>query len=78
MLLKGELGSAVDEVLYEAKKAIGKQYETGLNEVAKAIKNDKVNVIPVHKAIDGFLKANANPLGGSNLDDATIKLVIKH
>lgn len=75
VLLKGELGSAVDEVLYEAKKAIGKQYETGLNEVAKAIKNDKVNVIPVHKAIDGFLKANANPLGGSNLDDATIKLL---
>jgi hypothetical protein len=75
VLMKGELGNSVNSLLYEGKKAIGKQYDTGLKEIAKSIKNDKVNVIPIHKAIDNFVKGHANPLGGSNLDEATLKLL---
>lgn len=75
VLMKGELGASVNSLLYEGKKAIGKQYDTGLKEVAKSIKNDKINVIPIHKAIDNFIKGHANPLGGSNLDEATLKLL---
>lgn len=75
VLMKGELGASVNALLYEGKKAIGKQYDTGLKEVAKSIKNDKVNVIPIHKSIDSFIKGHVNPLGGSNLDEATLKLL---
>lgn len=75
VLMKGELGASVNALLYEGKKAIGKQYDTGLKEVAKSIKNDKVNVIPIHKSIDSFIKGHVNPLGGNNLDEATLKLL---
>ena len=73
--LKGELGESVDNVLYEAKKSLGKQYEIGLKEVEGLIKNDKVNVIPIHNALDGFLKSKTNDLGGSVLQNDALRVI---
>lgn len=73
--LKGELGESVDNVLYEAKKSLGKQYEIGLREVESLIKNDKVNVIGIHEALEGFLKSKTNKLGGSSLQNDALRII---
>jgi hypothetical protein len=75
VLMKGELGSAIDNVFAEGKKALSKQYELGLNDVISSLRNDTVNVIPIHNAIDGFIKSYSSKLGGSELQDGTIKIL---
>lgn len=75
VLMKGELGAAIDSVFMEGKKALGKQYELGLNDVITSLNNNTVNVLPIHKAIDGFIKSYSSKLGGSELQDGTMKLL---
>jgi hypothetical protein len=73
--LKGELGESVDNVLYEAKKSLGKQYEIGLREVEGLIKNDTVNVLPIYNALEGFLKSKRNKLGNSSLQKDALRVI---
>lgn len=75
VLMKGELGAAIDNVFMEGKKALGKQYELGLNDVMSALTNSTINVLPIHKSIDGFIKSYSSKLGGTQLQDGTIKLL---
>lgn len=75
VMMKGELGAAVDSLFHEAKQGLSKQYELGLNEVQRMLKNDKVNVIPIHNAIDGFVKSYSQKIGKSALQDGTLSLL---
>lgn len=75
VLLKGELGDAVHSVFVEGKKALGKQYELGLNDVMSSLTNNTINVLPIHKSIDGFIKSYSSKLGKTQLQDGTIKLL---
>lgn len=75
VLMKGELGASIDSVFMEGKKALGKQYELGLNDVMSSLTNNTINVLPIHKSIDGFIKSYSSKLGGTQLQDGTIKLL---
>ena len=77
VLMKGELGASIDSIFMEGKRALGKQYELGLNGVMSSLTNNNINVLPVHKSIDGFLKSYTNKLGGSDLQDGTVSLLKK-
>jgi hypothetical protein len=75
VMMKGELGASVDSLFHEAKQGLSKQYELGLNEVQRMLKNDKVNVIPIHNAIDVFVKSYSQKIGDSALQDGTLSLL---
>lgn len=51
VLRADQLGSQVEDVLFEAKKVISKQYENGLDEVLQKLGNDKVDVGEIYKAL---------------------------
>lgn len=74
VLLKGELGESIHSVFVEGKKALGKQYELGLDDVMSSLTNNTINVLPIHEALDRFIKPYASKLG-SQLQGGTIQIL---
>lgn len=69
------LGEAVSNVLSEAKSAIGKQYELGLDEVSALLKNKKVDAAPIYKRLDSLLKSKSIKLGGTSLQPESVAVL---
>jgi len=75
VLVKGELGQSVTNIFSEAKTALSKQYELGLDSVMGQLKNDMLDVTPIHNSLDTLLKSKSIKLGGSSLQKETTRLL---
>ena len=74
-LIVRKLGAGVNNIFGEAKKSLSRQYELGLDSVMGKLKNDMLDVSPIHKALDSVIKSSSNKLGGTSLQKETISLL---
>ena len=71
-LNKMELGQSVEGIFKEAKSALSKQYEIGLDSVMAKSANDMVDVTPIYNTLNRFINAKSTIIGNS-LQDSTLK-----
>ena len=71
-LNKMELGQSVEGIFKEAKSALSKQYEIGLDSVMAKSANDMVDVTPIYKTLDRLIKSKSTIIGNT-LQDSTLK-----
>ena len=71
-LNKMELGQSVEGIFKEAKAALSKQYEVGLDSVKAKSATDLVDVSPIYKTLDRLIKSKSTIIGNT-LQDSTLK-----
>ena len=71
-LNKMELGQSVEGIFKEAKSALSKQYEIGLDSVVADSANDMVDITPIYNTLNRFINAKSTIIGNS-LQDSTLK-----
>ena len=71
-LNKMELGQSVEGIFKEAKSALSKQYEIGLDSVMAKSANDMVDITPIYRTLDRLIKSKSTIIGNT-LQDSTLK-----
>ena len=64
-LNKMELGQTVEGIFKEAKSALSKQYEIGLDSVMAKSANDMVDISPIYKTLDRLINAKSTIIGNT-------------
>lgn len=71
-LNKMELGQSVEGIFKEAKSALSKQYEIGLDSVVAKSANDMVDITPIYKTLQRLINSKSTIIGNT-LQDSTLK-----
>lgn len=68
-LNKMELGQTVEGIFKEAKSALSKQYEIGMEGVMAKSANDMVDISPIYKTLDRLINAKSTIIGNTLQED---------